>query len=183
MENKYPFHALFQLTHTDMILKYISLLFFGLFINNANAGGMIFPIEINKIDSISHKEHQIHFKLLAKVGSEYYAYPLDNCKTVTLNIVFKEWELKHKIFLFFDNLFNPMINTKYLNQQIVKLKKYINKPIIMSDVEAFYHSPTNDCELFSKTFQLTRTAHPNGKDYTVLMLPIRHHSRLENKPK
>lgn len=148
------------------------------------AGGMIFPIEITNIKTISKKEHQIKFKLLEKVGFHGYPYPLDKCNVVTLNIEFKEWEFYHKINLFFDELFNPILNTKYLNQEMGKLKTHLNKPILMSDVQAFYYSPHDDCQLFGKTIQLQyTTAHINDKSYGVILQPIRHHSRLENKPK
>lgn len=147
------------------------------------AGGMIFPIQITDIKTTSKKEHQIKFKLLEKVGFDGYPYPLDKCDMVTLNIEFREWELHHKIFLFFDGLFNPILNTKYLNQEVAKLKTHLNRPILMSDVEAFYYSPHDDCQLFSKTIQLQyTTVHINDKSDAVILQPIRHHSRLENKP-
>lgn len=149
----------------------------------ANAGGSYFPIQITDIKTISDKEYQIHFQLLEKVGNDYFSYPLDTCESVTLKIEFQEWELKHKILLFFDSLFNPVINTDYLNQEINKLKTHINKPIIMSDVKAFYYSPHNTCELLSKTIQLQySTTNLNGNIQTPILQPIRHHSRLENRP-
>lgn len=159
------------------------MLFLGIS-QTVDAGGMIFPIEITNIKTISKKEHQIKFKILEKVGFDGYPYPLDKCDVVTLNIEFKEWELHHKIFLFFDGLFNPILNTRSLNQKMNKLKTHLNKPILMSDVEAFYYSPHDDCQLLSKTITLQyTTAQVNDKSYGVILQPIRYLSRLENKPK
>lgn len=155
--------------------------------NTANAGGDYHHIQITNIQTISKKEHHIIFKTLERENKddmEYYRqhFPMYNCESVTLKIEYQEWEWDNKISLFIGDLFTLNARVFSLNSTINELKEKIkdkSQKFTLSDIEAFYYMPNNNCELLSKTLEL----HHQGtyfKDSNYIQ-PIRHHSRLENR--
>lgn len=156
--------------------------------NTANAGGDYHHIQITDIKTISKKEHHIIFKVLErenKDNMEYYRknFPMYNCESITLKIEYQEWEWDDKISLFLGDLFTLNARVFSLNRTIKSLKEKINEKnqkFVLSDIEAFYYMPNNDCELLSKTLELHHQGtYFKGSNY---IQPIRHHSRLENRP-
>lgn len=156
--------------------------------NTANAGGDYHHIQITDIKTISKKEHHIIFKVLERENKDYMEYyrqhfPMYNCESVTLKIEYQEWEWDDKISLFLGDLLTLNARVFSLNRTIKALKEKINdknQKFVLSDIEAFHYTPNSNCELLSKTLEL----HYQGtyfKDSNYIQ-PIRHHSRLENRP-
>lgn len=125
----------------------------------AYAGGDIFYLKVNQIQSISQYKHIIHFHLPDEVADNKHILKSCNMVKITVDYQYKESKID-RILLFLQSLllghsheFNQGV--KKLNQQITLLKQNTDKIYRSNDIEAFNYKPNNDCELFSKTLDVS----------------------------